>query len=293
MLQIIGSSAATAAVIGALITPGANTLSYVIFLFMLAFCLFTLFAGLWLWNGELRGYRRIAISLAMQIPILQSSIMSYKFSFGIGITLYLAGQPGKLHYDLGGFGQMAFFSGEKPVLVGINLMAIAALAWILWRQHQLEVREFAKSLSGEGAQDAPTKKDGPARSGGLIYASNVETLASFYEHCFGLTVARKAADRVILSSDDLQLVIHKRPEIEGQPVDPNVTPPSSIKLFFSVDSIEAVQGMIENLGGQVLPQRWPGPLFDTINVLDPEGNMQHVREFHAPGSSEGQTPGSK
>ncbi|MDJ0759938.1 MAG: VOC family protein [Woeseiaceae bacterium] len=286
MLQIIGSSAATAAVMGALMTPGANIASLVIFLVMLAFCLFTLFAGLWLWNGELRGYRRIAIALALQIPILQSSIMSYKFSFGIGMTLYLAGRPGKLHYDLGGFGQMAFFSGEKPVLVGINLVAIAALAWILRRQHQLETREFKERLASDSSERAPTRKAGPARSGALIYASNVETMARFYEHCFGLTVARKAADRVILSGDDLQLVIHKRPELEGQPVDPNTMPPSSIKLFFSVDSIDAVQSLIEQQGGQVLPQRWSGPLFDTINVLDPEGNMQHVREFHAPVSGD-------
>ncbi len=284
VLQIIGASAATAAVLGALITPGVAVASFVIYLIMFAFCLFTLFAGLWLWNGELRGYRLIAFSLAFQIPVLQSSIMSYKFSFGLGISLFLAGEPGKFRWDMGGFGHMAFFSGDIPALAGINLMAIAALVWILWRQHRLEAQQIAAEVADAGQQGVVEKKAGPAQSGALIYASDVTTLATFYEHCFGLAVVHKTEDRVILGSEELQLVIHQRPE--GQPSVPAEEPASSIKLFFSVDSIDGIQSTIGHHGGRVLPQRWPGPLFDTINVLDPEGNRQHVREFHAPASDD-------
>lgn len=271
-MQIVGASATAAAAVGMLFGSGIGVANTLIFGSMLLFCAVTILAGIWVWNAELRGFRLAAFSLAFQIPVLQSSLLSYKFSFGIGMTLFLAGEPGKFRYDLGGFGQLTLFGGQLPLLVGVNLVAIAALAWVLRRQHRME---------SEPGQTAPvTSSVNPPAEGALIYAADPKSLGTFYARTLGLSVSHETPSHVILSGNQLQLTIVEQPVVAStQPGERRV---SAVALYFCVDSLDRAQAIIEQHGGRVLPERWPGPMFTTAKFVDPDGNLQHLREFHAP-----------
>ena len=274
-MQIVGASATAAAAVGMLLGGDIGVAYTLIFCTMLLFCAASILAGIWLWNGELRGFRLSAFSLAFQIPVLQSSLLSYKFSFGIGVTLFLAGEPGKFRYDLGGFGQLTLFGGQLPLLVGINIVAIAALAWVLRPRHRMEL---------ESGTTAPvTSSVNPPAEGALIYAADPKSLGRFYELTLGFSVSHEAPGHVILSGNQLQLAIVEQSPVASMP--PGERRGSSIELFFCVDNLDRAQAIIERHGGRVLPERRTGAMFTTAKFLDPDGNLQHLREFHAPDST--------
>lgn len=128
----------------------------------------------------------------------------------------------------------------------------------------------------------PEREPGPARAGALIYAKHVDSLAAFYQTVLGMAVSHATVDLTVLTSADAQLVIHAHPEsIAGQitiTVPPALRDWSAVKLFFTVDNLEATRTLIPTLGGVVLPEIWSGPSFRVCNVADPEGNIFHIRE---------------
>ena len=126
------------------------------------------------------------------------------------------------------------------------------------------------------------REPGPARAGALIYAKHVDSLAAFYQTVLGMTVSHATVELTVLTSADAQLVIHAHPEsIAGQvsiTVPPALRDRSAVKLFFTVDDLEATRALIPTLGGVVLPEIWSGPRFRVCNVADPDGNIFHIRE---------------
>lgn len=123
---------------------------------------------------------------------------------------------------------------------------------------------------------------GPARTGVLIYASDVARVSAFYEGVLGARVLRADAGCRVIESPDVQLLIHAFPAEHAAAV--VVTQPpvprdrQAIKPFFTVDDLAAAEALVEQLGGIVWGPIWPGPGLRVRNVCDPEGNIVHLRE---------------
>lgn len=122
---------------------------------------------------------------------------------------------------------------------------------------------------------------GPARSGVLIYASNPESLSTFYQRVLGAREVHADSQHRVLSSADTQLIIEALPPqiassivIEAPPVPRQE---QAIKPFFTVDDLSAAERLTEECGGRVLGPVWSGPGLRVRNVCDPEGNILHLR----------------
>ena len=123
---------------------------------------------------------------------------------------------------------------------------------------------------------------GPARAGLFLYAKDLQRLAAFYTTVLGMSRAQPADDLVVLTSPDIQLVVHAMPPAFADSLT-ITTPPqkrenSAMKFFFTVPSIAAVETIVATLGGTVFPEQWAGPGFNVRNACDPEGNVFQVRE---------------
>ena len=97
------------------------------------------------------------------------------------------------------------------------------------------------------------------RCAATIFVKRLEPMASFYEACFGLKdVGGARSDYRVLEST----------RREGTP----------IKLSFDVPSIAAAQARIADLGGQVDDLEWEFRGYRHRDLMDPEGNVNQVRE---------------
>ncbi|MFP7723627.1 VOC family protein [Lysobacter sp. A3-1-A15] len=123
---------------------------------------------------------------------------------------------------------------------------------------------------------------GPARAGLFIYARDLARLARFYEKLLGLARLRTTDALVILSSPDLQLIIHAMPDHVAHETDVSLLPAIrdnvAFKFFYTVPSLSEAQAVAESHGGQVLAEQWRGPGFIVRNAVDPEGNIFQLRE---------------
>jgi predicted enzyme related to lactoylglutathione lyase len=123
---------------------------------------------------------------------------------------------------------------------------------------------------------------GPARAGLFLYAKDLQRLAAFYEAVLGVSRTQPSEDLVVLTSPDVQLIVHAIPPAIAEAII-ITTPPerrenSAMKFFFTVPSIAAAETIVSTLGGVVFPEQWPGPGFNVRNACDPEGNVFQVRE---------------
>jgi catechol 2,3-dioxygenase-like lactoylglutathione lyase family enzyme len=123
---------------------------------------------------------------------------------------------------------------------------------------------------------------GPARAGALIYAKDLERLASFYERLLPMARLHTSDELVVLESPDIQLLVHAIPPHIASTVHiespPRRREQTAIKLFFTVSSIAAARTTASALGGEVYTEQWQGPGFRACNACDPEGNVFQVRE---------------
>jgi len=129
---------------------------------------------------------------------------------------------------------------------------------------------------------------GPAPAGLIIYAKAPDRLAAFYEALLGMTRLHATAERVVIESPDLQLVIHAMPPEAAASVRIESPPQhrrSALKFFFTVPSLAVAGELAATLGGEVLSEEWQGPGFRVRNAIDPEGNVFHLREPLARGSA--------
>jgi predicted enzyme related to lactoylglutathione lyase len=124
---------------------------------------------------------------------------------------------------------------------------------------------------------------GPARTGVLIYAKQLERMSAFYERLLGARVVHADAEHQVLQSPDVQLILHAIPPQYAASVDISVPPAAresqAIKPFFTVASLAEAEAVAGQYGGMVWGPVWPGPNMRVRNVCDPEGNIIHLREL--------------
>lgn len=127
------------------------------------------------------------------------------------------------------------------------------------------------------------RRGGPARSGTVIYACDLERLAGFYEAALGMRRQFADAEHVVLSLPDAQMVLHAIPApfralaVAGSPAEPRMA--AAIKPFLSVKDFETVADAMARNGGALHPEVWVGPGFRMRNGCDCEGNMIQLREW--------------
>ena len=121
----------------------------------------------------------------------------------------------------------------------------------------------------------------PARAGIFIYAKDPEHLASFYQSVLGMAAAHRTDQMVVLSSPDLQVIVHAMPPAVASQIaitsPPQPRDSAAIKFFCTVPSLLGAEESTQALGGHVLPEQWQGPGFVVRNACDPEGNIFQVR----------------
>lgn len=123
---------------------------------------------------------------------------------------------------------------------------------------------------------------GPAQAGLFIYAKDVERLAAFYQTLLGMQRLHATAELVVLQSPDMQLLLHAMPAQYAAAVTiespPRRREDTALKFFFTVAELAAARDVAASLGGDVLPEQWPGRGFRACNAIDPEGNIFQLRE---------------
>jgi len=123
---------------------------------------------------------------------------------------------------------------------------------------------------------------GPARAGLFLYAKDMHQLAAFYEAVLGMSRVQPSEDLIVLTSQDIQLIVHAIPSAIAESIIISIPPErredTAMKFFFTVPSIAAAETIASNLGGMVFPEQWSGPGFNVRNACDPEGNVFQVRE---------------
>ena len=120
--------------------------------------------------------------------------------------------------------------------------------------------------------------------GAVIYVKDLDAMRSFYQRCFGLTIADAEGQRhcILLGDDwDLALVASRQPAAM-----PDVGDPPSrrsgvpTKLAFDVDDIEVSASIVATAGGVMDPVgttwKFRGRLHR--DCLDPEGNVVQLRQ---------------
>ena len=123
---------------------------------------------------------------------------------------------------------------------------------------------------------------GPARAGALIYAKDVEQLSHFYRTLLSMQLLSADAERHVIESADIQLVIHAVPPDVAATME-IATPPvpreeQAVKLFFTVPSLAGAASVAASLGGSLFGPEYAGPGFTVRSGCDPEGNVLQVRE---------------
>lgn len=113
----------------------------------------------------------------------------------------------------------------------------------------------------------------PAQNGVLIYSGNFRSLAEFYQQLFGLAVIRETKEFVSLEKDGFNLIIHI------PPFETSKESFCSIKLFLTVQNIEATKKEALELGGKIFDGEWANPIFKVANIADCDGNHIQIREF--------------
>ncbi len=122
----------------------------------------------------------------------------------------------------------------------------------------------------------------PARAGIFIYAKDPDRVSSFYQGVLGLTPVHRTDQMAVLSSSDLQLIVHALPPAVASLVTisspPQLRDTAAVKFFCTVKSIPAAEALAIQLEGKVFPEQWSGPGFVVRNASDPEGNIFQIRQ---------------
>lgn len=126
---------------------------------------------------------------------------------------------------------------------------------------------------------------GPARSGVLFYAKDMQRLCAFYVAVLDARVVHADQQHCVLQSADVQLIIHAIPAPYRDEIEISVPPipreEQAIKPFFTVPGLQDAENTALRFGGMVLGQVYTGPGILVRNVCDPEGNILHLRESTA------------
>jgi catechol 2,3-dioxygenase-like lactoylglutathione lyase family enzyme len=122
-----------------------------------------------------------------------------------------------------------------------------------------------------------------ARTGAVLFATNLDRVASFYSAVLGLTEASRADDHIVLESSGFQLVVHRIPGSRPSPGDgdtPLRRATAAFKPVFFVPSISRLREIAETHGGalETADREWSFEGGKVCDGIDPEGNVIQLRE---------------
>jgi len=98
-----------------------------------------------------------------------------------------------------------------------------------------------------------------SRTGAVLFAKNLDRIATFYSVVLGLTETNRADDHILLESTGFQLVVHRI--TGGGSAAGDVTAPparratAAFKPVFFVPSISRLRGVAERHGGVMEARR--------------------------------------
>jgi catechol 2,3-dioxygenase-like lactoylglutathione lyase family enzyme len=122
------------------------------------------------------------------------------------------------------------------------------------------------------------------KTGAVLFATNLDRVATFYSVVLGLNEANRAADHIVLESSGFELVVHRIPA--GKSAGADITAPparratAAFKPVFVVPSISRLRGVAETHGGVMEPvaREWSFNGVTVCDGVDPEGNVIQFRE---------------
>ena len=118
----------------------------------------------------------------------------------------------------------------------------------------------------------------------MLFANNLDRVATFYSSVLGLTEAGRDNDHILLESPGFQLVVHRMPGGHSAHGDATVPPTrraaAAFKPVFFVPSISSLRRVVEQKGGMMEPsdREWSFNGVTVCDGLDPEGNVIQFRE---------------
>jgi catechol 2,3-dioxygenase-like lactoylglutathione lyase family enzyme len=123
-----------------------------------------------------------------------------------------------------------------------------------------------------------------ARSGAVLFANNIDRIATFYSAVLGLDESNRARDHILLESPGFQLVVHRLvrgvSDADGAGDTPARRTTAAFKPVFVVPSISRLRSVVEAQGGVMEPAdtEWSFNGATVCDGLDPEGNVVQFRE---------------
>ena len=116
---------------------------------------------------------------------------------------------------------------------------------------------------------------GPARAGLFLYAKDMHQLAAFYEAVLGMRRVQPSEDLIVLTSQDVQLIVHAIPSAIAESIIISIPPErredTAMKFFLTLQSLDHVVMFVpatvakSRIGGYLLWRKpvccWsaPGP----------------------------------
>jgi catechol 2,3-dioxygenase-like lactoylglutathione lyase family enzyme len=130
-----------------------------------------------------------------------------------------------------------------------------------------------------------------SRTGAVLYAKNVDRVATFYAAVLGLTEATRADDHIALESTGFHLVVHRitgAGSAAGDITDPPARrATAAFKPVFFVSDVSPLRAVVAAYGGVMEPadRQWSFNGMTVCDALDPEGNVIQFRAGQADGGS--------
>src|SRR5262245_54785823 len=92
----------------------------------------SLAAGVLLWRGATLGEVLSLINLALQVPVIGTSLISYFFNSGLAFRVWLSSEGPGWFLFLGSQFHINFAPRTSGVLIGVNVVALVLLALLIY-----------------------------------------------------------------------------------------------------------------------------------------------------------------
>ena len=130
-IQIAGSAYATINLLIAFPGFDSGTITLLPYSVPLAASVFGFASGLLFWAGKTVGYFGSIATHALQIPMIVTTVLSYRLSLGIGVFLQII-DPGSLFgLTFGASTILAIMPQQHGTVVAVNLYALSALVYLI------------------------------------------------------------------------------------------------------------------------------------------------------------------
>jgi catechol 2,3-dioxygenase-like lactoylglutathione lyase family enzyme len=124
-----------------------------------------------------------------------------------------------------------------------------------------------------------------SRTGGVLFARQLDQVATFYSNVLGLTEVHRDDDHILLESQGFQLVVHRMRGPAAAPTEGPEHPPrrgdAAFKPVFFIRDLTRVRTVAQAHGGTMEPRdrEWSFNGMTVCDAVDPEGNVIQFREL--------------